>query len=84
MLGSARRVLATVIVGAVLLALTPASSSAELEDELIKTPTETSVLNTGVMFKSPAGGFMESALFARYPNDARNNFRTRTCTHTHA
>ncbi len=80
MLGSARRVLATVIVGAVLLALAPASSSAELEDELIKTPTETSVLNTGVMFKSPAGGFMESALFARYPNDARNYFRTRTCT----
>ena len=51
-----------------------------IEDELIKTPTETSVLNTGVMFKSPSGGFIESGLFARYPNDARNNFRIRTCT----
>lgn len=54
--------------------------SAEVEDELIKTPTETSVLNTGVMFKTPQGGFMESGLFARYPNNARNEFRTRTCT----
>jgi hypothetical protein len=58
----------------------PSSLSAELEDELIKVPTETSVLNTGVMFRNTQGGFMESGLFARYPNDARNNFRTRTCT----
>lgn len=54
--------------------------SAEVEEELIKTPTETSVLNTGVMFKSTQGGFMESGLFARYPNNERNEFRTRTCT----
>ena len=53
---------------------------AGVEEELIKTPTETSALNTGVMFKSPSGGFIESGLFARYPNDARNNFRIRTCT----
>ena len=58
----------------------PSSLSAELEDELIKVPTETSVLNTGVMFRNTQGGFMESGLFARYPNDARNNFRIRTCT----
>ncbi|MFM7499780.1 MAG: hypothetical protein ACKO3U_03530 [Actinomycetota bacterium] len=58
----------------------PSSLSAELEDELIKVPTETSVLNTGVMFRNTQGGFMESGLFARYPNDARNNFRARICT----
>lgn len=62
------------------IASAPNSLSAELEDELIKVPTETSVLNTGVMFRNTQGGFMESGLFARYPNDARNNFRTRTCT----
>jgi hypothetical protein len=37
----------------------PGALSAEVEDELIKTPTETSVLNTGVMFKSTKGAFME-------------------------
>jgi len=56
------------------------SVGAELEDELVKTPTETSSVNTGVMFKSPQGAFMESGLFARYPNNERNQFRTRTCT----
>lgn len=56
------------------------SAGADIEDELIKTPTETSALNTGVMFKTPQGGFMESALFARYPNNERNQFRSRTCT----
>jgi hypothetical protein len=64
---------------AVLAASAPSSLSAEIEDELLRTPTETSVLNTGVMFKSTSGGFIESGLFARYPNDSRNNFRIRTC-----
>ena len=55
-------------------------SGVGIEDELIKTPTETSVLNTGVMFLSSKGGFIESGLFARYPNDAQSRFRIRTCT----
>ena len=59
---------------------TPVALGNEVEDELIKVPTETSSLNTGVMFRLTQGGFGESALFARYPNDSRMNFRSRTCT----
>ena len=80
----ARRWLRAGLAGLAIISITitsaPNSLSAELEDELIKVPTETSVLNTGVMFRNTQGGFMESGLFARYPNDARNNFRIRTCT----
>ncbi len=77
-----RRLAAPLVALLAMALITPAGSSAgaEVEDELIKTPTEISALTTGVMFKSPQGAFMESALFARYPNNERNEFRTRTCT----
>lgn len=75
-----RAALVSLSIAALLATGAPTSLSEEIEDELVKVPTETSVLNTGVMFKTPQGGFMESGLFGRYPNDARNYFRIRTCT----
>ena len=62
------------------LLVAPSASSAEIEDELIKVPTETSALNTGVMFRNPSETFSESILAARYPNQANGFFKSRPCT----
>jgi hypothetical protein len=75
-----KRTLIALGLWALMAAGAPGSVGAEIEDELAQLPTETSILNTGVMFKGTSGGFMESALFARYPNDSTGKFRVRTCT----
>ena len=75
-----QRALIAFALWALMAAGAPGSLGAEMEDELAQPPTETSILNTGVMFKGTSGGFMESALFARYPNDPTGRFRIRTCT----
>ena len=75
-----KRTLIALGLWALMAAGAPGSLGAEIEDELAQLPTETSILNTGVMFKGTSGGFMESALFARYPNDSTGKFRIRTCT----
>ena len=62
------------------LPVAPSASSAEIEDELIKLPTEISATNTGVIFRNYIETFGESVLAARYPNQANGMFKSRPCT----
>ena len=83
MKGASRRAATTL--GLVALALTSflstsPASSAEIEDELIKLPTEISASNTGVIFRNFIETFGESVLAARYPNQANGYFKSRPCT----
>jgi hypothetical protein len=83
MKGASRRAASTL--GLVALALTSflstsPASSAEIEDELIKLPTEISASNTGVIFRNFIETFGESVLAARYPNQANGMFKSRPCS----
>ena len=62
------------------LVVAPSATSAEIEDELMKLPTEVSALNTGVIFRNYLETFGESILAARYPNQANGFFKSRPCT----
>lgn len=62
------------------LVVAPSATSAEIEDELIKLPTEISATNTGVIFRNYIETFGESVLSARYPNQANGYFKSRPCT----